>query len=124
MIGLVPLVAALQAGAEVEFTGEGKAKLLAPATFQEELRVHAQATQEVLRRAGEFWRQLKVPSPSPVLTLREHRGGQGCMSCGDPVDVEIDHFRCPLCLLAVGIVMYAGKEAPLEPKRSRVRKGE
>ena len=114
MSGAAVLAEALAAGARVEWPGPTRARLLVPPDLRARVLAESDTVREVLRRAAVFRGQAHAPGPVPFLHLPEAKGRDGgCLSCGAPVD-EARHFRCPLCVLAVRIVldMEAAPEVP------------
>ena len=62
---------------------------------------------EILRRAAIFREQaerfIRQGKPLPILTLPERSEGDGCCSCGAPIQDR--RYRCELCALAVTLAL-------------------
>jgi len=98
-------------------TERGTLKVQAEAPLPEDLRNtlkrHKQdILAEVTRRVAVFRNQAEVfireGRALPILTLSEHQGRKGCISCGSSVDGG--GYRCAVCALAVKLALeeYVG----------------
>jgi hypothetical protein len=103
MTGVAVLREVLTRGARVVFDPPDNPRLLAPPSLHERIKADRDTIKEILRRAAILRHQFQTPGPLPILVLPEHPGGDGCLSCGDPMDAG--HFRCPLCALAINIAL-------------------
>ena len=102
---------ALALGGKVVFDPPEKPRLLVPKGMGAKVQADAPAIREVLRRASIFRAQaerfLHGGRVLPLLAVPEHPGherGQ-CLSCGEPIGR--DHYRCPVCVLAVTLALEA-----------------
>ncbi len=106
------LVRCRELGVTITPTERGTLKVQAEAPLPEDLRNtlkrHKQdILVEVTRRVAVFRNQAEVfireGRALPILTLSEHQGREGCISCGNTV--EGGCFRCSVCTLAVKLVL-------------------
>ena len=107
-MGAVTVLAeALAHGGKVVWEPPERPKLILPKGVRERLEPDRETVKEILRRAAIFREQaltfIKEDRPLPILSLPEHPGRGGCLSCGTPV--ERSHFRCDVCTLAVVLAL-------------------
>ncbi len=104
MTAVAVLTEALARGGRVVWEPTEKPRLLAPPSLHPKIKADRETVKEILRRAAEFRRQAQTPGPIPFLHLPGCLEGDGlCLSCGTKVD--LGHFRCPACTLAVNIAL-------------------
>ena len=101
--GCAILEEALAKGGRVIFEPPDHPRLLVPRGMAAKLQDDLDTIREVLRRAILFREQAQTTSTLPLLVLPGHQGGEGCLSCGTPV--ERGHFRCEVCTLAVVLAL-------------------
>ena len=99
-------------GITITPTERGTLKVRAEAPLPEDLRGtlkrhKEEILAEVLGRTSVFREQaerfIRQGMALPILALPEHQGGDGCISCGVPVDRR--RFRCPVCTLAAELAL-------------------
>ena len=117
MSGCAVLEEALARGARVIFDDPPRRpRLLVPKRMAARVQQDLPVVREVLRRAVLFRDQVRTSGPQPLLVVPGHEGSEGCLSCG--AALGRDHFRCPLCVLAV---MLALNEMPSEGRKGSDR---
>ena len=103
MNGCTVLEDALAKGGKVVWDPPTKPQLFVPKGMVVLIQQDIATVKEVMRRAVAFRGQAQTPGPIPLLILPGHQGGEGCLSCGTPV--ERGHFRCEVCTLAVVLAL-------------------
>lgn len=98
---------ALAKGGKVVWDPPARPRLFVPKGMGAKIQKDLATVREVLRRATIFREQaaafIREGQALPILALPEQGGGQGCLSCGGPV--ERGHFRCEVCTLAVVLAL-------------------
>jgi hypothetical protein len=101
------LTEALARGGKVVWDSPGKPRLLAPPSLHDAIKADRETVKEILRRAAILREQANVFIREgrllPVLALPDRPEGDGCWSCGDPVEGR--GYRCELCALAVALAL-------------------
>lgn len=98
---------ALAQGGKILWDRPGGIRVMVPKALRERLEVERETIREVLRRAAVFREQaarfILEGQLLPVLALPERPEGNGCWSCGAPLQSR--RYRCEVCALAVTLAL-------------------
>jgi hypothetical protein len=107
-VGPVELLTdALSHGGKVLWDPPERPKLILPKGVRERLEPGREVVREILQRAATFREQanqfIRRGHLLPLLALPNRRHGDGCISCGDPLNGT--RYRCEVCPLAVKLAL-------------------
>jgi hypothetical protein len=107
MTAVAILSEALARGGRLLWDPPQKPRLLIPTALRAQLDPERETVREVIRRATIFRQQalafIQPGQALPILALPERPEGEGCLSCGIPIDAG--HYRCDMCALAVNLAL-------------------
>ena len=107
MTGVAVLTEAMTRGGKVVWDPPDKPRLLAPPSLHQALKADRETVKEVLRRAAIFREQatrfVREGRALPILALQDRPEGDGCASCGTPLNGR--RYRCEVCALAVALAL-------------------
>ena len=104
---LLILSEALAHGGKVLWEPPERPKLILPKGIRERLEPDRGTVREILRRATVFRDQaqrfMREGGLLPILALQDRPEGDGCASCGTPLNGRC--YRCEVCALAVALAL-------------------
>jgi len=107
MTAVAVLTEALARGGKVVWEPPDKPRLLAPPSLHQAIKADRDTVKEILRRAAIFRDQAQQfileGRALPILAFLDRVEGDGCWSCGVPVEPQ--HYRCEVCALAVALAL-------------------